>query len=273
MAFEFGTAQLVDADVLGQLGGALRRTGRPVALVPLGADLHAGHLALVRAASQVRGAATLVALDGAAEPQRWHDKLAAAGCDAVFSIPDGDPMRRGRTRIFPEDRGLEPVSSRSEALTQIVALINAAQATDVFVGEKDYELLIDLQHAVTDLHLRCAIHGVPTVRTADGLALSLRNTQVATEHREQAIALSAALAAGAHVAEKGAEAVLTISGDVLAAAGVTPEYLELRSGLLAEPAEGDGRLLVAADFGGVRLIDNVGVPLGIGFRGLAAAGA
>ena len=81
--------------------------------------------------------------------------------------------------------------------------------------------------------------------------------------------MSAALTAGAYAAESGAEKVLEVTGEVLAAAGVEPEYLELRGRDLGEPpAEGDARLFVAATLGGVRLIDSVGLPLGIGFRNL-----
>lgn len=283
MPFEFGTAAEVDATLLARLSHAMRRTGRPVVLVPLGPDVHGGHLALTEAAHRLRGAVTVVAVDGEAaldaEPGTseietqtpdLRARLAACGADAVFHLPADDPALSGRTRVLPVDRGLEPVGERARELTRILALLGASQATDVFIGEKDYELLVDVQHAVTDLHLPVHVHGFPTVRMPDGLALSLRNAQVPPEMRERAIALSAALTAGAHVAEDGAEAVLETAGAVLEAAGVTPEYLELRSHLLGEPpAEGDARLLVAARFDEVRLTDNVGVPLGVGFRGLA----
>ncbi|AIG64687.1 hypothetical protein CATYP_09080 [Corynebacterium atypicum] len=291
MAFEFGAATKVDETRLGQLGHAIRRTGRPVALIVLGTDVHGGHLALLRAASRLRGVVSVVALRRAPD-EELTKMLASCGADAVY-VPAGAAEAPGgaaapgtaeatsvaatpavptrpRTLVVPEDHGLEPVEERAHELTRIVSLVGVSSASDVFLGEKDFELLIDVQHAVTDLHLGARVHGVPTVRMPDGLALSLRNSRVPEEDRERAVALSAALTAGAHVAEKGADAVVEIAGDVLAAAGVHPEYLELRSHLLGEaPVEGEARLLVAATFGGVRLIDNVGVPVGIGFRGLA----
>ena len=99
--------------------------------------------------------------------------------------------------------------------------------------------------------------------------MSLRNTNVPAAAREQAAALSAALTAGAHAAEAGAEQVREVAAEVLSAAGVEPEYLEVRGRDLGNPpAEGDARLLVAATIGGVRLIDNVGLPLGIGFNNI-----
>ena len=81
--------------------------------------------------------------------------------------------------------------------------------------------------------------------------------------------MSAALVAGAHAAEGGPEAVLAAARAVLLAAQITPEYLELRSLTLEQPPKtGNARLLVAANIGGTRLLDNVGVPVGIGFKNI-----
>ena len=173
-----------------------------------------------------------------------------------------------RTQITPPD-GLEDSAELAQALTTHLSLLQAVAPETIIAGEKDYELLLRLQQAITDLHLDVKVQGVPTVRMPDGLAMSLRNTAIPETDREKALALSAALTAGAHVAERGAEAVLSTAADVLRAAGVQPDYLELRARDFGPaPEEGDARLLVAATFGGVRLVDNVGVPVGIGFRNL-----
>ncbi|WKS31320.1 pantoate--beta-alanine ligase [Corynebacterium propinquum] len=173
-----------------------------------------------------------------------------------------------RTQITPPD-GLEDSAELAQALTTHLSLLHAVAPETIIAGEKDYELLLRLQQAITDLHLDVKVQGVPTVRMPDGLAMSLRNTAIPETDREKALALSAALTAGAHVAERGAEAVLSTAADVLRAAGVQPDYLELRARDFGPaPEEGDARLLVAATFGGVRLVDNVGVPVGIGFRNL-----
>ena len=174
-------------------------------------------------------------------------------------------------RLAAKQEALEPADELSDALTRNLALIGALAPSDVVVGEKDYELLIALNQAIRDFHIQVRLQGVPTVRMPDGLALSLRNMDVEESAREKASTLSAALTAGAHAAEAGAEQVLEVVKTVLDAAGIEPEYVELRGRDLGPAPEiGDARLLVAANIGGVRLTDNVGLPLGIGFRNIEA---
>ena len=137
------------------------------------------------------------------------------------------------------------------------------------VGEKDFEELVALQQAVSGLRMEVQLHSLPTVRAGNGVAMSLRNADVPEQFQDDALALSAALTAGAHAAEHGPETVIETARGVLEAAGITPDYLALRSlSFGAAPAVGDARLLAAARFGDVRLIDNVGVPLGVGFKNM-----
>lgn len=249
-----------DIERIRMVGSAYRKTGKRVVLVPLGRDIHAGHLALVQAAQRVRGGVVVVAVD------EDTDITALGGVDVVWRYRE----QSQRTRVLAPDHGMEDVSAE---LTRIVALTCALGPSDVFMGEKDYELLVATQQAFTDLHIGARVQGVPSVRMPDGVVMSLRNADVAPEAREQASAFSAALTAGAYAAESGAEEVVRVAREVLAAAGVEPEYVELRGRDLGEPpAEGDARLFIAATIGGVRLIDNAGVPLGIGFRNLEQRG-
>jgi pantoate--beta-alanine ligase len=120
---------------------------------------------------------------------------------------------------------------------------------------------------VWDLNFDVQIIGVPTVREFDGLALSSRNRYLDEGQRAAAVALSAALIAGAHAASGGAEAILETARAVLAAVPeIEVDYLEVRGvDLGPAPERGDGRLLVAAKLGTTRLIDNVGVAVGTGF--------
>lgn len=308
MSFAFGQATHFHLADIARFSRVMQKTGKSLHLVVLGQDIHAGHRVLLRTAQQLGVVVAAVELPhvgtgdttkavgttpGAGDtapgaqahainqgaPSRQlnpelMDVLREAGVDAVvpYTREPGETdslWPQGlRTQITPPE-GLEDSSALAEALTVHLSLLHAVGPDSIIAGEKDYEFLLRLQQAITDLHLAVKVQGVPTVRMPDGLAMSLRNTEIPVEHREKAVALSAALTAGAHVAERGAQAVLETAQDVLAAAGVQPDYLELRARDFGPaPQEGDARLLVAATFGGVRLIDNVGVPVGIGFRNL-----
>lgn len=306
MSFAFGQATLFHLADIARFSRVMRTTGKSLQLVVLGADIHAGHRVLLRTAKQ-RGVAVVAveladeigghavtsqstapqhpAPQNPAPQQAVHDKpaelrpeimeiLREAEVDAVVLYTRAPGHTESlwpqglRTQITPPD-GLEDSAELAQALTTHLSLLHAVAPETIIAGEKDYELLLRLQQAITDLHLDVKVQGVPTVRMPDGLAMSLRNTAIPETDREKALALSAALTAGAHVAERGAEAVLSTAADVLRAAGVQPDYLELRARDFGPaPEEGDARLLVAATFGGVCLVDNVGVPVGIGFRNL-----
>ncbi|MDK8738704.1 pantoate--beta-alanine ligase [Corynebacterium pseudodiphtheriticum] len=298
MSFAFGQATHFHLADIARFSRVMQKTGKSLHLVVLGQDIHAGHRMLLRTAQQLGVVVAAVELPhvdagdagGTAPGAQAHatnqgvpsrqlspelmDVLREAGVDAVvpYTREPGEKdslWPQGlRTQITPPE-GLEDSSALAEALTVHLSLLHAVGPDSIIAGEKDYEFLLRLQQAITDLHLAVKVQGVPTVRMPDGLAMSLRNTEIPVEHREKAVALSAALTAGAHVAERGAQVVLDTAQDVLAAAGVQPDYLELRARDFGPaPQEGDARLLVAATFGGVRLIDNVGVPVGIGFRNL-----
>lgn len=267
MSFQPGQAtEFRESNGIAVLSRAFRKIGRPVVLVPLGAGIHAGHLAMVRAARRIPTTIVIVAVEESVDIA----PLQREQVDAVFRYNEQILWPRGqRTLVQPPSHGMEDAHELALELTERIALVNLVQPTDVVFGEKDYELLIATQHAFTDLHIATKIHGVPTVRMPDGLAISLRNTGVSEHAHEQASVLSAALTAGAYAAEDGAAKVLEVARAVLAAGNLTPDYLELRARDLGQaPAEGDARLLVAASIGGVRLIDNAGVPVGIGFRNL-----
>ena len=255
MSLQMGQATVVsEVDRIRMVGSALRKTGRPVAFVPLTTGVHAGHIALVRAARRIRGAVTVVALQ---EPRAEDvDLLRAEGVDVIWDYTPEKLWPHGRRiTISPRDAadfpaGLEP--DLSGELTLYLTLMMALSPTDVLIGEKDYELLLAIHHAVQDWHLGVRVQGVPAVRMPDGVVMSLRNTRVPEDKREDVAALSAALTAGAHAAEAGADKVREVAAGVLEAAGVEPEYLEVRGRDLGEPpAEGDARLLVAATIGTV----------------------
>ena len=263
MTFEPGKATVVtDEALLATYGRAFRKVGKSVVLVPLSTGVHAGHIELIRAAKSLLGAYVFVSFEGEEVPEVFAEEKV----DVVFhgTLPTA-------ARVSTGGECLEDAEGVERGAAKHLALCNATHATDLVLGEKDFELLVATQLAVSALRMEVKLHSVPTVRMPDGLAVSLRNEHVAPEHREAALALGAALTAGAHAAEHGAETVLETARGVLEAAGVTPAYLELRDlALRPAPATGDARLLAAVDLGEVRLIDNVGVPLGVGFKNIEA---
>lgn len=275
MSFAFGQATQFDLAEIARFSRVMRTTGKSLHLVVLGQDMHAGHRVLLRTAKQLGVAVAALELpdDGTLAPETL-EILRESGVDAVvaYTRKPGQPHSlwpQGLRTQITAPAGLEDPVELAQALTTHLSLVHAVSPETIVAGEKDYEFLLRLQQAVTDLHLPVKVQGVPTVRMPDGLAMSLRNTQIPEEYREPAMALSAALTAGAHVAEQGGEAVLDTARGVLTAAGLQPDYLELRARDFGPaPEQGDARLLVAASFGGVRLVDNVGVPVGIGFRNL-----
>ena len=115
-----------------------------------------------------------------------------------------------------------------------------------------------------DLNLDVEVAAVPTVREADGLAMSSRNRYLDPAQRDAAGALSAALTAGAHAAQAGPRAALDAARAVLdAVPGLTVDYLELRDLELGPlQANRPGRLLVAARLGATRLLDNIAIEIG-----------
>jgi pantoate--beta-alanine ligase len=149
-------------------------------------------------------------------------------------------------------------------LTVVLKLIQIVRPDRVFFGEKDYQQLVLIRQLVADLNVDVAVVGVPTVREADGLAMSSRNRYLDPAQRELAATLSAALTAAAHMAPAGTQAALAAARAVLdAVPGLTVDYLQLRDAELGPARAGEpGRLLVAARVGSTRLLDNIAIEIG-----------
>jgi pantoate--beta-alanine ligase len=263
---------------------ALRHTGRRVMLVPTMGALHDGHIALVRAAKLVPGSVVVVSIfvnplqfgageDLDAYPRTMDDDLKllrAEGVEIVFAPTRAAMYPNGlRTTVQPG-----PLASELEGgprpthfggvLTVVLKLLQIVRPDRVFFGEKDYQQLVMIRQMVTDLNVDVAVAGVPTVREADGLAMSSRNRYLDPVQRELAGTLSAALTAGMHAAPAGSAAALNAARAVLdAVPAITVDYLELRNAELGPvPTNGPGRLLVAARLGKTRLLDNIAVEIG-----------
>jgi pantoate--beta-alanine ligase len=268
---------------------AVTRAVPRVVLVPTMGALHAGHRALIRAARATPDACTVVSIflnprqfgsrdDLDRYPRRWDADLALCreeGVDLVFAPrPETMSPPRCGTTVVPAALGAElEGASRpgffTAVLTVVAQLFGIVKPEFAFFGEKDYQQLVLVQRMVADLRMGVQVIGVPTVREADGLALSSRNVYLDAQARAVAAVLPAALMAGARAGGHGHDAVLAAAGEVLAGhPGVALDYLALRGPQLGPaPARGPARLLVAATIGTARLIDNVGLhlsPAGVG---------
>jgi pantoate--beta-alanine ligase len=256
-------------------------TGTVGVVMTMGA-LHEGHLSLLRAA---RAAADTVLMTVFVNPLQFGptedfgryprtldndlELARAEGVDLVFApardvvYPHGDPG----VRISPGPAGeiLEGASRPgffSGVLTVVLKLVQLTRPDLTFFGEKDYQQLTLVKMMARDLDVPVTVVGVPTVREADGLALSSRNRYLDEAGRRAALTLSQALRAGVAAAERGddpleaAESVFGRAGDAKL------DYIALTNPLLGPaPARGPARLLVAAWIGDTRLIDNVGLEI------------
>jgi len=263
-------------------------TGRRAVVMTMGA-LHEGHLALVRAA-RARADHVVVTIfvnplqfgpseDIARYPRDLESDLAllaTVGADLVFAptpavvYPDGDPMVRvvgGPIETVLE--GATRPGHLSGVLTVVLKLAHLVSPDLAFFGQKDAQQLIAIRRMVRDLDVRVEVVAVPTVRDADGLALSSRNAYLTAEQREQALTLSKALRAGLAVASRGGDAVRAAARAVFEGVpAVDLDYVALIDPASAQEVErgyrGDAILAVAARVGPNRLIDNTPLVVGGG---------
>lgn len=271
-----------------------RRREQLVALVPTMGNLHAGHIALIDHACRLapRVVASIFVNpsqfgpeeDFGAYPRTLAEdqaKLAAAGCDLLFAPPVGEIYPRG-----PEATTQVRVPGLSDILcgafrpvhfagvAQVVCkLFNMVQPDIAVFGEKDRQQLLVIQRMVADLDLPVAVAGAPTVREADGLAMSSRNHYLTPEQRAIAPALYRQLLAAGRRLEQGERdyaAIEQAGTTALTEAGFRPEYFRVvRAEDYADPTPGERRLVVtaAAWLGRARLIDNLLVEHGLSMTG------
>jgi pantoate--beta-alanine ligase len=168
----------------------------------------------------------------------------------------GDPARRGPGHF----RGVATV---------VTKLLNMCAPDVAYFGAKDFQQSVVIRRLVTDLNIPVRIEVCPTVRDADGLALSSRNAYLSADERENALSLKRALDAAQRAIEDGArdpDVVADVARLELDRPAVEPEYVEVVSARDLTPLERlDGEILIAiaARVGKARLIDNVVVNLGV----------
>ena len=261
-----------------------RRAGRTIGLVPTMGYFHDGHLSLIRRARAHNDVAVVSLfvnpaqfgpgedLEAYPRDERRDSELAEAeGVDILFAppveevYPDGfaTTVSVGRLTEMLEGDEAQRGAEHFEGVTTVVTkLFNMTAPNVAYFGQKDAQQALVIRKLVRDLDMPVRIEVCPTVRDADGLALSSRNAYLSPAERERALALSRSLRAAEETVAAGTREAAAIVGSAraeLERAGVEPDYLQLRSAIDLSPVErvnGSTLLAVAARVGRARLIDN-----------------
>jgi pantoate--beta-alanine ligase len=260
-----------------------RRAGETIGLVPTMGALHAGHIFLVHEAKKharrvvmsifVNPAQFAPSEDFCSYPRSFEadaDLFESAEGDLIFApsveAMYGEGFATTITLAGPAAVGLEdrfrPAHFAGVAII-VAKLLNQCRPDVAIFGEKDYQQLKVVTRMARDLDFETEIVGVPTLRDADGLALSSRNIFLSAKERVLAPRLYAALRRCAHDIKGGVaiEIALDSARATLAAAGFVTDYFEARHAEtlcpVASRGEGPIRLLAAARLGKTRLIDNI----------------
>jgi len=206
----------------------------------------------------------------ARSPARDAELARSAGVDLLFApapeeiYPPGFSTTVEVARLSAPLEGAMrgPAHFRGVA-TVVTKLLNMVQPDDAFFGQKDAQQALIIECLVRDLDIPVRIEICPTVREADGLAMSSRNVRLDPEARRRAPAIARALhdvEARVAAGERDMRRAVHAAKSILSEAGIHPEYFEAVSADTLDPvAHLDGRTLVAiaARLGDVRLIDNV----------------
>ncbi|MDX1369805.1 pantoate--beta-alanine ligase [Pseudomonas sp.] len=265
-----------------------RAEGKQIGFVPTMGNLHAGHVALVEKAVQ---RADFVVASIFVNPLQFgpsedlgsyprtlaadQEKLLNAGCHLLFNPDVGEMYPDGmasQTRVSVQgvSEGLCGASRPGHfdgVATVVTKLFNLVQPDLAVFGQKDFQQLAVIRTLVRDLNMPVQVIGEPTIRADDGLALSSRNGYLNAEQRAVAPTLyrslqqiATALGGGEHDFAK----LIETACQQQLAAGLRPDYLEIRESNSLRPATATDRQLVilaAAFLGSTRLIDNLTLDL------------
>ncbi len=255
-----------------------------LALVPTMGALHPGHMALV-AAAKARAdqvAATIFVNptqfgegdDFSRYPRRESDDadlLEKAGCDLLW-MPSVDDIYPNGFATTVQVAGVserwegEARPGHFDGVATVVAKLLLSVRPDVALfGEKDFQQLAVIRRMGADLNIPVEVLGVPTVREANGLALSSRNAYLSPDERKRAVALPDALKEARKAILGGASvgvALQRAKQSLLDAGFLRIDYVALVDAQTLEPVDrpqGETRLIAAAMIGTTRLIDNLAV--------------
>lgn len=276
-------------DALRKAVGKFRDKGDTLGLVPTMGALHDGHLTLIRRAREACDHVVASIFvnptqfgpneDLDAYPRQLEQDAAmleAEGCallwapDVAAMYPQGFASSISVSGVSDGLCGASRPGHFDGVATVVNKLFNQVQPDMAFFGEKDFQQLAVIRTMARDLDLtRPHVHqivGVPTVREADGLAMSSRNRYLSAEQRNAAATLPKAMKEAIAKIENGDEVALTLNAleNTLLRAGFSSvDYIVLANAASLTPIEAltghPARLLIAARIGGTRLIDNMAV--------------
>jgi len=260
-----------------------RRAGKSIGLVPTMGALHAGHLSLIRRCRIENDVSVMSLFVNPAQFNRPEDletyprdferdsRMAReAGVDIVFApavgriYPEGYRTYVDVVGITEQWEGASRLGHFRGVATVCTKLFTICRPHRAYFGQKDYQQSLVVRRLVADLNLDLEIIVLPTIREADGLALSSRNVLLTPEQRRQAAVLSRALfqaQAAVRAGERNAETLLeAIKTEIRSASLARLDYAGVCDPETLEPLghiSGKAVAVVAARFGTTRLIDNV----------------
>ncbi|RZK16264.1 MAG: pantoate--beta-alanine ligase [Hymenobacter sp.] len=263
---------------------AARRAGRRIGLIPTMGALHEGHLQLVRAAAQTCDEVIASVFVNPTQfnnpddlrlyprlPEQDAAALAPAGCTALFMPTVAEVYPQPTVLRFdfgPLERVMEGAHRPGHfngVATVVSKLFHLTQPHVAYFGQKDFQQVAIVRQLIADLSFDLELVVYPTVREADGLAMSSRNARLTPEGRMVAPLLyevlqraAAQVRAGVAPAQVQQQALALLAQEPQ----FTPEYVEVADAQSLQPltSYGAGRpvvLCVAAHLAGVRLIDNI----------------
>ncbi|HVF11135.1 MAG TPA: pantoate--beta-alanine ligase [Abditibacteriaceae bacterium] len=270
-----------------------RCAGETIGFVPTMGALHEGHLSLARAARAdcTKFVASIFVNPIQFGPHEDYGKyprafehdcalLEEAGCAVLFAptvasmyetqrpMANRDTDSRTFVEVMPLSEMWEgvvrPGHMRGVA-TVVAKLFNIVRPHRAYFGEKDYQQLKVLQHMVHDLNFDVEVVGMPTVREADGLALSSRNVYLNPEERQAALKLYQALQTAQSLARAGETDTAALGAAMQQVCDADPliavHYITIVEAETLAPLdkldERPARALIAARVGATRLIDNL----------------
>jgi pantoate--beta-alanine ligase len=265
---------------------AARKAGRTIGFVPTMGALHRGHVSLIERSSK-HGDFVVVSIfvnptqfgpkeDLAKYPKPLREYLRICednGVDVVF-VPDAREMYREKELAWVDvDKISEPLCGRFRpghfrgVATVCAKLFNIVQPDIAYFGRKDAQQLAVIRRMVADLNFPLKIVGCPTVREADGLALSSRNVYLLLQQRKDATCIYRSLKAAREMIEAGETNPKTIAAKIRKIINTAEslsgiDYISIVDAeTLQDISRVTGRVLIAiaARFGSTRLIDNLTV--------------